>query len=339
MPGVPTLAADLGIDRKTVDAALRQLDMEGLLVPQGPGRRRRIELLPDSLTTPSLRLAILLYEATDRRLDYLVEIQHMLIEAGHAPFSPTETLVDLSMDVKRVSRLVNRTAADAWVICGGSRDVLEWFSKRPAPAFAIFGRRQGLPIASAGPDKPPAYTAATQRLLELGHRRIVLMARTARRHPEPGVTERAFLDALEEHGIKTGQFNLPDWEESIDGFHGCLDSLFARTPPTALIIDEAPFFIAAQQFLARRGVKVPEDVSLVCTDDAIDFAWCKPSIAHIRWDSHPLVRRIVRWANNVSRGKDDHRQTLTKAEFVEGGTIGPAPLRVSEKGFSVREAT
>jgi hypothetical protein len=32
---------------------------------------------------------------------------------------------------------------------------------------------------------------------------------------------------------------------------------------------------------------------------------------------------MVRWANNVSRGKDGRRQTLTKAEFFEGGTIGP----------------
>jgi hypothetical protein len=33
----------------------------------------------------------------------------------------------------------------------------------------------------------------------------------------------------------------------------------------------------------------------------------------------------VRWAGNVARGKDDRQQTEFKAEFVEGGTIGPAP--------------
>ena len=36
------------------------------------------------------------------------------------------------------------------------------------------------------------------------------------------------------------------------------------------------------------------------------------------------LNRIVRWANNVSQGKEDQRQTLTKIEFVEAGTIGPA---------------
>jgi len=40
-----------------------------------------------------------------------------------------------------------------------------------------------------------------------------------------------------------------------------------------------------------------------------------------------VVRRVVRWAANVANGHPDTRQTLTKAEFVEGGTIGPARSR------------
>ena len=108
------------------------------------------------------------------------------------------------------------------------------------------------------------------------------------------------------------------------GFQECLESLFRVTPPTALIIDESPFFLAALQFCARKGLRVPQDVSLICTDDDPHFAWFTPEVAHIRWDRRPVVRRIVRWAANVSRGKTDLRQTLTQAEFVEGGTIGPA---------------
>jgi hypothetical protein len=33
----------------------------------------------------------------------------------------------------------------------------------------------------------------------------------------------------------------------------------------------------------------------------------------------------VSWANNVSQGKEDLRQTFTKADFIEGGTMGKAP--------------
>jgi hypothetical protein len=46
-------------------------------------------------------------------------------------------------------------------------------------------------------------------------------------------------------------------------------------------------------------------------------------MAHITWDFRMAVRRVVRWAAKVNRGKKDRRQTNLKAEFVEGGTIGP----------------
>jgi hypothetical protein len=34
---------------------------------------------------------------------------------------------------------------------------------------------------------------------------------------------------------------------------------------------------------------------------------------------------VVRWTTNVARSKEDRRQSLTKAEFIEGGTVGVAP--------------
>ncbi|MCE9610520.1 MAG: GntR family transcriptional regulator [Chthoniobacter sp.] len=42
MPGVLRLEKELGVNRKTVEAALRQLEREGLLAGQGAGRRRLI---------------------------------------------------------------------------------------------------------------------------------------------------------------------------------------------------------------------------------------------------------------------------------------------------------
>ena len=324
MPGAGRLEAELEVGRNTVEAALRQLESEGLLVSLGGRRRRRIQI-PDNLPAPSLRIAILVPEASDLVVDYVVEIQHRLEDAGHKVVHAARFMLDLGMDVRRIARMVDKTEADAWVVGAGSREVLEWFATRPQPVFALFGRQAGLDMAGTKPNKPPLYAVATRHLIDLGHRRIVLLARSIRRLPEPGVSERAFLGALEAHGIATGTFNIPDWEESIDGFHERLSSLFQTTPPTALIIQEAALFAAAHQFLAGRGIRVPEQVSLICTDACPTFAWFKPPIAHIRWDSRPVVRCVVRWAGNVSRGKRDVRQTLTPAEFVAGGTIGPAP--------------
>ncbi|MDB4355833.1 substrate-binding domain-containing protein, partial [Akkermansiaceae bacterium] len=94
--------------------------------------------------------------------------------------------------------------------------------------------------------------------------------------------------------------------------------------PTALIIQEATVFAAVQQFLANRGLKVPDDVSLICSDPDPTFAWCEPTIAHMTWRSRPIVRRIIRWADKISRGKEDLVKSFANAEFIEGGSLGGA---------------
>ena len=324
MPGRNQLAPELGVNRKTAEAALRQLEHEGILVGRGAGSKRLIVLPEGASALRPLQVAILDYDPLGQTEGYKSELRHLLEEAGHHAFIAPSSLTELGMKVSRVRRLVERTQADAWIVCAGSRQVLEWFASRPEPTFALFGRRAEVAVAATGPDKPSSYAAATRQLIELGHRRIALLCREERRLPAPGATERAFLATLEEHGIPTGDFNLPNWEDSKDGFQKLLDELFRVTPPTALLVDETHLFSATQQFLARRKLQVPEDVSLVCSDPNPDFTWCEPSIAHIRWDPRPVIRRIVRWAANVSRGKPDVRQSLVPAEFVAGGTIGPA---------------
>ena len=322
IPGRSKLIEMLGVSGKTIELALIELEKEGLIAGQGAGRRRRILHTVPRKTSSKLSVAMLLPNKFDRGDNFIVEIRHQLEEAGHIPFFPEKTLIDLDMDVERVERFVKKVRADIWIIAAGSRKIIEWFSQQSFPAFALFGRRSGIPIASTGPNKAPPMNAATRRLLELGHRRITLLCREQRRLPQPGNLERTFLDELESAGIQTSKFHLPDWEESKDGFRSLLDSLFGPTPPTALIVDEPFLFNATYYYLSKKGLRIPDDVSLVCTDQDPTFVWCHPSVAHIRWDHRPIVRRVVQWVNNMSRGKEDLRQTLTKAEFIEGDTIG-----------------
>ena len=325
MPGEARLVAQLGVGRDTVKAALCKLENEGLLEGQGAGRRRRIVSPEGGVAAPARRVGLLSFESAERGADYMIELRHLLEEAGHVPFFSSKTMLDLNQDPKRIARFIRKTAADAWVVTSGSRDLLESLAAQDTPLFALFGRFAELDIAGARPDKSPSFTAVARRLLDLGHRRVSLLCRRQVRYPKPGKPVIALLKELDAAGVTFSPFNLPDWEESQEGFRRILDSLFGLTPPTALILDEPTLFHAAYHDLARRGLRVPKDVSLVCTDNDPGFSWCNPSIAHIRWNYRPIVRRVVQWANSIARDKEDRRQTLTKAEFVEGGTIGPAP--------------
>lgn len=323
MPGIRSLAGTLGVSSNTVTATMEQLEREGYVQPQGHGRRSKI-VLPEGADRPRFRVTLLPYERADIQLDHVLEIQQRLREEGHDVRVAEKSLVELGMKTGRIARMVKRTETDAWVVFSASQEILEWFVSHSVPTFALFGRFRQLPIAASGLDKVPAFRAAIRRLVELGHRRIVMLQPRHNREPMPALLVREALAEMEEHGIRTGAYNLPDWEQSPAGLRKRLDSLFASSPPTAIILDRPNELIGAQIYLAQRGILAPRDVSLICDDDPA-FEWCEPSVSCIRWRSGPWVRRISTWIGNVAKGKEDLRQGFTKAEFVEKATVGPAP--------------
>jgi len=322
MPGIATLSENLGVNHKTVQKALVGLEERGLLINQGSGHPRRIS--PHSAKATTFQIGILLYEKADVHQADLHEMIHRLSLAGHTATPHVRSQTCMAFDVKRIARSINKTSYDAWIIMAGSRDILTWFSKSRYPSFAIFGRREGLPIASVGPESFPQIEEATRKLVALGHRRITWLAHEERRVPEPGKTESLYLKILSELGVQIGPYNLPNWENSPEGLRRCLDSLFALTPPTAIITDDAAMHVAVLQFLMSRKLQVPEDISIICTRTNHVFQWGTQAIAHFHWDSRPVILRVTRWVNSLVNGKPDNRQHLTKSTFVFGDTIQAA---------------
>lgn len=325
MPGVAQLVRRLGVGTKTAVAALESLKREGMLEASGMRRRNRI-VVPDAGKRTGLRIRILLYEESDAHDMHTLELQRRLEARGHQVAFAGNTLAELRFNVDRVARLVAKTEGDAWVIRAGPRSVLEWFAARPMPAFAMFGRQSALPMASLATLKSPAVAEALQRLVNFGHSRIVLLTCEERRKPTPGMLERRFLEELERLGIQTGAYNLPDWEDDRRSFHRCLDSLFCHTPPSALLLSEPALLFATQQYLSSKGLTAPRDVSLISLDDHPAFEWSEPEVSMIRNDTRRFVPRVVQWVENVANGREDRRETLIRAEFIAGGTIGPVPI-------------
>jgi DNA-binding LacI/PurR family transcriptional regulator len=306
-----------------VDGALAQLEREGFL--ESKGRRKGREIVAcDRRSQVPLRIAIFDFDPPADRAPYISQAHHRLLDAGHTAFFTDRTMSELGMNLDRIVKMVRKTEADAWVVVGGAREFLEWMAAQDRPVFALFGRRRGLPIAGIGPDQPTTARTIVRKLTELGHRRIVMLTRPSRILPVPGATERAFLDELTRHDIEPGQFNLPVWKETVDGLREQVKELLRFTPPTAILIDEPAIFLAVQQQLMQLGCRIPGDLSLVCSDGSPSFRWLHPSVAHVSWNSEPWVRRITQWAGHISLGKTDLRQSLTKARFIGGGTIGPA---------------
>jgi len=322
MPGVIRLVAELGVGTNTVLGAMAELEREGVIERRGPRRSCRI-VGSGAGGGRSLRVKILLFNKGDETSRDVLHLMQQLHLTKHHPEFASRSMWSMGMDAKRVARFVESNPVDAWVVIAGSREILEWFAAQPFPCFALLGGFRGVNLAGTKPDKSAAQREAVRRLAELGHRRIVKIVLHDRIHPVLGQMERSFIDDLQALGIPTGSYNLPAWGEHSAMFYERLDALFRHSPPTALFLDAVSLFHAARDYLAQKGLVAPRDVSLICDDPDVSFEWMQPTVAHIHWSFEPLARRVARWLENVATGKDDRRQTLFTAIFVEGGTIGP----------------
>lgn len=329
LPGVNRLAVELDVSRETIRAALQQLEDQGYLASRGHGNSRTI-ISPRKRgkSARALRVAVLLH---DRLPDengsmqlQLLQLQHDLEAAGHACVFSAKCQVDLRHDLRRIIAHVAQTPADAWVVIGGSLELLQWFASRPLPAIALGGRGLDVPIASVGVAIHDAVAESVRRLHALGHRGIVFITPAEWRGQSLARVTRTFTEELAAHGIATSPYHLPDWEETPEGIQALLASLFLVTPPTALIIGETKWVVGALSFLAARGLRVPAQVSVICSGFEPSLVWHHPPLAHFPWSSDLLVRRIVRWVGAVARGQADRKLIIYPSKLEPGGSIGPA---------------
>lgn len=327
MPGVHRLAKEFQINRKVVDAAIELLEKEGLLVPQGVGKRRLIQISGEAKATSALRVSIILHERDNRDWDLILKLHDRLLEAGYSVHYAPKSLNELGMNPSRIAGMVVSIKADAWVVVAASKEVLEWFADQPVPTFAFLGRVRRSSLASTTVESIPAHLATVRHLVAMGHRRIVLIQMRINREPEPAFLVQSILEEMQTLGILTGAYNLPDWEETPEGLFACLDNLFSLTPPHALVACTPLLYNCIHKHLLEQGIKVPQDVSLICNGPDPIFSWHRPEVSHIDWDQDILIRHTVNWLKSVERGRPTKRQSVVKAKFVEGGTIGPVRNR------------
>ena len=331
LPGVLALAVRYDVAPVTMRAALRLLEADGWLRSQGAGRARVPVVPGDEGSGPRRRLLVMVLpgmrlsdeDAAFQQL--LAQLRHDLEADGHICRFSVRSQEELHHDLRRIQRHVAATPADVWVVVGGSRGVLEWFAARDQPSIAIGGACLGVRIASTGMLDLAAFGTAVRRLTGLGHRRILMLWPQSRMRHGGGRQVDILREALAEVGVPLTAYHLPEWTETPDGLRRLLETTFRHTPPTAVIATYGNWMVGVLSYLAGRGLQAPRDLSLVCLNEDKWFAWRSPEIACLRGDDTKIIRRIVRWTNAVSRGREDRKYVAFPQEFHEGGSIGPAP--------------
>ncbi|MFF1882212.1 LacI family DNA-binding transcriptional regulator [Pseudarthrobacter sp. NPDC058196] len=336
-PTLATVATQAGVSTPTVskvvngreDVApetrariLRALEQAGY---QSPVQRRTatragtvIEVVVDVLTsayTSEVLAGVLNFAASEN-------VEVMLSVTG--PTAPSAQSAD-----RRAQRLVDEGRAGMIVVTSA-------FSEAQLPAF----RRRHIPVVVIDPLNPPPADvvsigatnwaggkAATEHLLELGHRRIAYIGGTERAECNQARLH-GYMAALTAHGVPVDpQYIVAGGRFRRDsGVAGLKALLRLENRPTAIFAGSDSIALGVLSEAAHHGLRVPGDISLIGFDGTIQGEESVPALTSVAQPLEEMGRAALRSLLRQARGEvlDSHRVELATQVIVRESTAPPA---------------
>jgi DNA-binding LacI/PurR family transcriptional regulator len=162
----------------------------------------------------------------------------------------------------------------------GDHSHYEQLLEEGARIVFVNGAMHTLDVPSVGVDERVAGEIATQHLLELGHTRIGFVAGPAHYLPTQ-LKAAGRATTLAAAGIEPDGL-VAHADFAVEGGGTALGELLdRREPPTGVICSSDVMAIGALHEAARRGLRVPEDLSIVGFDGIDATKWSVPELTTV----------------------------------------------------------
>ncbi|QQL44908.1 substrate-binding domain-containing protein [Sulfuriroseicoccus oceanibius] len=325
LPGIRTLADEMGVSKATMTKALQVLEAWGVVEPVVKGKARRVvesEVLGQVTgvgATPVAcpRVVMLTRISYDRlgRVDreFYGHLLRLFEEQGRRVSVVTAATGDMSEDELRC--MVADHPADIYVIWNSGEHVARWFRQHRIRAVFVGGQFRPGSACLVSFSGQVVVEQALGHLIGLGHRRIVL-PRIGKPDDSGGITlavQRLFKEA----GIQFGPYNMPFWDGDPDGFIDLLRRSFQLTPPTALVVWSAPLVPALWSFMIEQGIRCPEDLSVVLLDDNPLLDTMRPQLDVVEKSPKVLASRMAAKVAELALAQVDD-ETATQSVLIGG---------------------
>ena len=195
-----------------------------------------------------------------------------------------------------------------------------------APIVVALEAVENCRLAHVRIDNCTAAKQAVRHLAALGHRRIAHIC-----GPLPEILSRLRLDgyrkAMAEAGLAIPDNYEPVGDYSIRSGRECCAGLFdADSPPTALFVANDEMAFGAIGELRRRGLRVPEDVSVVGFDDLFISESYSPPLTTISQPRVEIGRTAMTMLLDIMGARRTAPETIEmRTELVVRQSTGTAP--------------
>ncbi|MFZ7088444.1 LacI family DNA-binding transcriptional regulator [Curtobacterium sp. RRHDQ10] len=136
------------------------------------------------------------------------------------------------------------------------------------PMVVVGGPAEG--VRHIGVDDVAVARAATEHLLQLGHRDVAYLGgkdEAGMNVAVPYLRRDAFRETMRSVGVQVGEDRLLDGGFSFRGGHAAMQRLLDRHPrPTAVFAASDEMALGAMAAMAEAGLRAPEDISVIGID-------------------------------------------------------------------------
>ncbi len=326
LPGELELCQQLQISRTTLRAALAVLTREGWL-SSSQGRRRAVlkRAVRGQSSPPSRRVVLLTPEPPHRlgtfAMYWMDDLREHLAETGCHLEVHTSRVCFSARPEAALERLARDLRPAAWVLYLSTEPMQRWFSARALPCAVAGSRHAEMQVHSVDVDYQAIGQHAAAQFLSRHHRRLLVLAREGGFAGDLKTLEGAQAACARVDGASV-RAALHD--STVAGITRVLAQEFrAPSPPTAVLVANSAFVLTALGWLARSGLAVPGEVSLIARDSEPFLDFVVPSVARYVLPPTRFARSLSRVVLALARG--DVVRTLDQRlepEFIPGETLG-----------------
>ncbi len=255
-------------------------------------------------------------------------LQRRLADAGHQLLIATSDY-DPRIEERQALTLLAR-GVDGLLLCGCSQgpELVERLRQRAMPVVHVMSWPAPPDRICVGFDNARAMKQAVKYLIDMGHRRIAMLAGITHDNDRAAARVRGLREALAAARIALPASRLVERRYGLEAAREGLRQLMATDPPpTAIVCGNDVLALGALLEAQRMGVSVPQQLSIIGFDDLELAAHLRPALTTVHVPADEMWRCAADRVLAALAGEELPRATQIQVSLIVRESSGPPPKR------------